>query len=58
MDDGILGGSKEEVLHDLEVVECEVVELGLLLNHQKCEVICADSDTRAVVVSSLPGAKL
>ena len=63
LDDVTLGGCKEDILHDLEVVEREGVDLGLHLNHlglhlnhQKSEVICGDGDTRAAVLSSLEGA--
>ena len=53
-----LGGCKEDILHDLEVVLHEGAELGLFLNYQNSEVICDDNDTRAVVLSSLQGAKV
>ena len=56
LDDVTLGGCKGDILHDLEVVEREGVDLGLHLNHQKSEVICGDGDTRAAVLSSLEGA--
>ena len=42
LDDCSLGGSMEDVLHDLNIVECEGAELGLHLNYQKSEVICVD----------------
>ena len=56
LDDGSLGGCREEVLHDLELVEREGAELGLRLNHEKSEVISSDNEARAAVLSSLPGA--
>ena len=56
LDDGSLGGCKEEVLHDLELVEREGAELGLRLNHEKLEIIGSDNEARAAVLSSLPGA--
>ena len=34
-DDGTLGGSVEEVLHDLSFVERSALDLGLHLNHDK-----------------------
>ena len=58
MDDGTLGGSKEDVLHDLDVVECEGADLGLCLNNQKSEVICDDIDTKDALLLSLQGARV
>ena len=51
-----LGGYKEDVLQDLNMVECDGAELGLHLNHQKSEVICVDNDTSDAVLSFLQGA--
>lgn len=58
LDDGTLGGCKEDVLHDLAVVEQEGAELGLHLNHQKSEVISTDDVSREAVLSSLLGAQV
>ena len=49
LDNSTLGDCKEDILHDLEVVEREGAEVGLHLNHQKSEVIHADNDTRGAV---------
>ena len=48
----------EDVLHDLNIVERDGAELNLHLNYQKSEVICVDKDTRDVVLSILPGARV
>ena len=58
LDDGTLGGSKEDVLHDLDVVEREGADLGLCLNNQKSEVICDDIDTKDPLLLSLQGARV
>ena len=58
LDDGTLGGCKEDVLHDLAVVEREGVKLGLHLNHKKSEVISADDISREAVLSALQGAQV
>ena len=44
LDDGNLGGSLEEVLHDLRSVERIAGELGLQLNLRKTEIICSDHE--------------
>ena len=43
MDDGILGRSVEEFLHDLRTVETVAGSISLELNHQKCELIRHDA---------------
>ena len=58
LDDGTLGGSKEDVLHGLDVVEREGADLGLCLNNQKSEVICDDIDTKDALLLSLQGARV
>lgn len=40
LDDGTVGGSAEDVRHDLKVVGQEGAVLSLLLNKRKSEVIC------------------
>ena len=44
LDDGTLGGSLQDVLHDLHLVEEEAASLGLQLNHSKSELICDDAE--------------
>ena len=64
LDDGTIGGSVEEVQHDLALIEQEGSHLGLKLNHSKSELVWKDattcdamlsavSDLHAVVVGSL-----
>ena len=53
-DDGTLGGSVQEVLHDLSFVERAPSDLGLHLNHDKLELICADTATRDAMLSVAP----
>jgi len=56
LDDGTLGGSIEDLRHDLRVVEKVGQEIGLQLNEEKTEVICCSQEARESVLSSLPGA--
>lgn len=58
LDDVTLGGDLEDILHDLEVVDREAAEWGLLLNQRKSEVICRDQPTRNSILSSIPGARV
>ena len=58
LDDGTMGGSVEEVLHDLSFVERSALDLGLHLNHDKLELICADMATRDVMLSIAPCLRL
>ena len=44
-DDGTLGGQWEDVVNDLTLIEEEARDLGLLLNRNKTELICPDSNT-------------
>ena len=54
LDDVTLGGSVEEVLHDLSLVERSALDLGLHLNHDKSEFICADTATIDAMLSVAP----
>ena len=58
LDDGTLGGKVEDVLHDLDLVELEGAELGLILNHQKSEIISSDNAARGSVLCAIPGARV
>ena len=49
LDDGTIGGPKEEVLQDLQYIECQAAHLGLSLNHSKTELICEDSGGRQLL---------
>ena len=55
LDDVSVGGSMDDVLHDLDVIKAGE-NLGLFLNCSKCEVICHDVTVRAHIASALPGA--
>ena len=57
LDDTTVGGSVEEVLHDLEVIKDAEV-LVLSLNNSKSEIICHYHEARGTVISALPGATM
>ena len=54
LDDVSLGGTTEDILQDLEVIE-SAEEIGLHLNNGKSEIICHDP-VRGTILFSLPGA--
>ena len=54
LDDGTLGGSLEEVLRDVHMVERVAGDLGLQLNHRKSEIICDDPATRQSMLAAFP----
>ena len=56
LDDGTLGGSMEDLRHDLEEVERVGAEIGLQLNEGKTEIICLNRDTKESLLLSLLGA--
>ena len=58
LDDGSVGGSLEEIRHDLEIVQCVGTELGLHLNRQKSEVISTNPATASPILSAIPGAQV
>ena len=58
LDDGTIGGTLEDVMHDLEIVQRVGSEFGLHLNHQKSELICTNSMTVDPIVSTIPGAQV
>ena len=55
VDDGTLGGHKDEVLQDLQRVESEAAKLGLQLNRHKSELICDDIGIREAMMEEVPG---
>ena len=55
LDDGILGGSPNEVLSDLQCLEQAASNLGLCLNKSKCELISYDQSIISDMLSSCPG---
>ena len=54
LDDGTLGGSLEEVLRDVRMVERVAGDMGLQLNHRKSEIICDDPATRQSMLAAFP----
>ena len=56
-DDGTLGGSVEDLIHDLGVVTQVVESSGLSLNTGKSEIIWANMELAASFTTTLPGAK-
>jgi hypothetical protein len=51
LDDGTIGGSLEDVHHDLLMVEEKAALLGLQLNRTKTELVCDDANTRDSMLS-------
>ena len=58
LDDGTLGGKVDDLMHDLNVVEREGAEIGLQLNREKSEIVCAHPDTVNSILPSLQGAQV
>ena len=54
LDDGTLGGSEDDILHDLDVINNAADDLGLMLNMQKCELITCSSTIRDSILSISP----
>ena len=54
LDDGTIGGSLDDVIADLKRIELVGKDLGLVLNHSKSEVICADNDTKHSILEVSP----
>ena len=57
LDDVTLGGSCEDLIHDIHVMR-NAVELGLSLNTMKCETVCDDMTTSDTLLAELPGVQL
>ena len=57
LDDGTLGGTIEEVVGDLRKLEEAADTLGLVLNHQKSEVICSEPSTKSSMLAVSPDLK-
>ena len=56
MNDGSVGGTLEDVRHDLGIVQWVGSSLGLHLNHQKSKMICTNPVTTNPILSAVPGA--
>ena len=54
LDDGTLGVSKADLLHDLDLIKNAAVDLGLPLNLEKSELVCNDQMLRDLFLSSIP----
>ena len=57
LDDVTLGGSPDDISHDLKVIE-SFEEIGLFLNNNKSEIVCSDPVTRRFILITLPGARV
>jgi hypothetical protein len=58
LDDGTLGGTVDDLKRDLDLVDREGAEIGLRLNREKSEIVCADCDTSNAILPSLQGAQV
>ena len=56
LDDVTLGGSIDDLRHDPSIIECVGAEIGLYLNKEKSDIVCANPDTSNVILSFLMGA--
>ena len=54
LDDGTIGGSFQDVLADLRLVELKASKLGLELNHSKSELICNQPSIREAMLLEVP----
>ena len=45
-----------DVQHDVDLVECEAGELGLVLNHKKSEIITNNPSSRSSILAQMPDA--
>jgi len=58
LDDSTLGAKVDDLMHDLNVVEREGAEIGLQLNREKSEIVCAHPNTVNSILPSLQGAQV
>ena len=54
LDDGIIGGCAEDVIHNLQLLEDEADLVGLKLNYAKTGLICDDVCARDAALSVAP----
>ena len=54
LDDGTLGGSVEDIMQDLQIVELEAGKLDLQLNHAKSEIISNDHRAVTSMLEAVP----
>ena len=57
LDDVTLGGSCEDLIHDIQVMR-DAAALGLSLNVTKCEIVCNDNLSCDTLLVALPDAQL
>lgn len=55
LDDGTIGGPLDTILADFALIEREGRSLGLVLNRQKSEFICPDSNVCGLAAQNIPG---
>lgn len=61
LDDGIIGGMPDQVLHDFKVIVSESAKIGLTVNFSKCELYCSKSgidEKQNKILTSFPEIKL
>ena len=58
LDDVTLGGQLDEILQDVQRVEGAAGDYGLILNHHKFEIFCADPSTKLTTGDALPAAQV
>ena len=58
LDDWTVGGTANDVVSDLSVIEEAASELGLHLNRNKSEAICFGKDTQDFITSKIPDLKI
>ena len=54
LDDRTIGGSFQDVLADLRLVELEASKLGWELNHSKSELICSQTSIQEAMLLGIP----
>ena len=58
LDDGTVGGSLQDVLWDLDLVERMAPDLSLQLNRSNSELICDDQSVSVAMLLEAPGLHL
>lgn len=58
LDDGTLGGTEQELVSALEIIQREGEQLGLYLNVSKCELICHNPSHMPSLLNSFPDLKI
>ena len=58
LDDSYVGGTLDDLRHDLKIVQRFGSKLGLHLNHQKSEVVCTKLVAANPTLSAIPGAQV